>query len=186
MKKTIFTCFILNFAFFILHFSASAQQAGDLDNTFSGDGIQTTAIGSGKSVAIQTDGKIVVAGKSYNGTNNDCDNIVTTPASPKPSFNNFLAGVKYAVMINATLTYDGDAYLALAKYLDAMGFLSVMGLDKNTVFSKNENETVLVSYSHVNESGDYYKLELSFQSIRPLYSWEFSTKKNMKDFFFLT
>jgi uncharacterized delta-60 repeat protein len=45
---------------------------GNLDNTFDSDGKVTTAIGSsnevGKSAAIQSDGKIVVAGKSYNGS----------------------------------------------------------------------------------------------------------------------
>ncbi|MCG3165513.1 MAG: hypothetical protein POELPBGB_01281 [Bacteroidia bacterium] len=45
---------------------------GSLDNTFGTGGIVTTPIGSGddfaKSIAIQSDGKIVVAGYSYNGT----------------------------------------------------------------------------------------------------------------------
>src|SRR3990167_3434132 len=48
---------------------------GSLDTTFNSTGIVTTAIGSssdvGRSVAIQSDGKIVVAGYSYNGSNND-------------------------------------------------------------------------------------------------------------------
>ncbi len=49
---------------------------GTLDNTFSEDGIQTTAIGSGNdasfSVAIQADGKIVVVGYAFfNGSKND-------------------------------------------------------------------------------------------------------------------
>jgi len=53
----------------------SFAQSSSLDSTFSGDGIQTTAIGTsddyGNSVAIQSDGKIVVAGSSKNGTNYD-------------------------------------------------------------------------------------------------------------------
>ncbi len=48
---------------------------GSLDNTFSSDGKQTTDISSsddfGNSVAIQTNGKIVVAGRTWNGTNSD-------------------------------------------------------------------------------------------------------------------
>jgi len=48
---------------------------GSLDTTFSGDGKQTTAIGSGhdlaRSVALQSDGKIVVAGNAANGSNDD-------------------------------------------------------------------------------------------------------------------
>lgn len=48
---------------------------GSLDNTFSGDGKQTTDIRSyddfGYAAAIQTDGKIVVAGRTWNGNDND-------------------------------------------------------------------------------------------------------------------
>jgi uncharacterized delta-60 repeat protein len=49
--------------------------AGSLDTTFDGDGRVTTPIGlefdEGRSVAIQTDGRLVAAGYSSNGTNND-------------------------------------------------------------------------------------------------------------------
>ncbi|MBZ0206528.1 MAG: T9SS type A sorting domain-containing protein [Flavobacteriales bacterium] len=48
---------------------------GTLDNSFSGDGKVTTDFGSGddigRSVAIQPDGKIVVAGDASNGTDDD-------------------------------------------------------------------------------------------------------------------
>ena len=48
---------------------------GTLDNTFDGDGKVTTAIGSSdeqaNSVTLQPDGKIVVAGYTYNGSTND-------------------------------------------------------------------------------------------------------------------
>ena len=48
---------------------------GTLDTTFNGTGKVTTAVGDGGdygySVAIQSDGKFVVAGVSYNGSNND-------------------------------------------------------------------------------------------------------------------
>ncbi len=48
---------------------------GTLDNSFSGDGIVTTAIGSGHDICsgltLQSDGKILVAGGSYNGSNYD-------------------------------------------------------------------------------------------------------------------
>ena len=47
----------------------------DLDTTFSGTGKVTTAIGSGEdtalNVAVQFDGKILVAGKTHNGSNYD-------------------------------------------------------------------------------------------------------------------
>ncbi len=48
---------------------------GTLDSTFRSNGIVTTDVGGNSStaysVAIQSDGKIVVAGKSHNGNNND-------------------------------------------------------------------------------------------------------------------
>ena len=48
---------------------------GSLDNTFSGDGKVTTAIGTGSdigySVAVQADGKILLTGYSINGSNSD-------------------------------------------------------------------------------------------------------------------
>ena len=54
---------------------AAAASDGALDTTFHTTGIVTTAIGSGADVAagvaIQLDGKIVVAGSSNNGSNDD-------------------------------------------------------------------------------------------------------------------
>lgn len=48
---------------------------GSLDSGFSGDGQQKTKIGTGNDIgtamALQADGKIVVAGESYNGSNSD-------------------------------------------------------------------------------------------------------------------
>ena len=48
---------------------------GELETDFSTDGIATTEIGSagdfGRAVAVQSDGKIVVAGNSYNGADHD-------------------------------------------------------------------------------------------------------------------
>ncbi|MCP4093790.1 MAG: BspA family leucine-rich repeat surface protein, partial [Planctomycetes bacterium] len=48
---------------------------GSLDTSFDGDGVLTTAIGSGDdfghSLAVQSDGKILVAGRSHNGSDDD-------------------------------------------------------------------------------------------------------------------
>jgi hypothetical protein len=60
-----------------LTFASSTLAApGDLDTTFSGDGKVTTNFGSGRfdvvnGIALQANGKTVVAGKSDNGTNSD-------------------------------------------------------------------------------------------------------------------
>ncbi len=60
-----------NFEFALARYEAN----GNLDNTFDADGIVTTALGTtdgeANSVAIQSDGKILVAGYSANGTNSD-------------------------------------------------------------------------------------------------------------------
>lgn len=60
----------------ISHFSAvRLTPSGALDNSFDSNGILSTQIGSGNSVAnavkLQTDGKIVGAGTSFNGSNYD-------------------------------------------------------------------------------------------------------------------
>ena len=59
--------------------SSDAWQAaaGDLDRSFSGDGRQTTDFAGGgdegEAVAVQADGKIVVAGSSHQGDNRGSD-----------------------------------------------------------------------------------------------------------------
>ena len=60
-----------NFDFALVRYNTD----GSLDTSFSGDGILTTAIGTGqdygRSVTVQADGKILVAGASFNGTSSD-------------------------------------------------------------------------------------------------------------------
>ena len=62
MKKLLFTFLLLSFACKLF------AQDGILDSTFNGDGIVTTHfdnVAEGRSVAIQSDGKIVVVGTEY-------------------------------------------------------------------------------------------------------------------------
>ncbi|MEK6616896.1 MAG: T9SS type A sorting domain-containing protein [Bacteroidota bacterium] len=70
MKKTITFIISLTVAAITAH-----AQSGSLDNTFGTGGKITTPVGSatdvGTSAAIQSDGKIVVAGRSNNGANDD-------------------------------------------------------------------------------------------------------------------
>jgi uncharacterized delta-60 repeat protein len=69
---------------------------GSLDNTFDTDGIAVTDFGAedrGYSVAIQTDGKIVVSGSVHNGTNFD------------------IAVVRYNTDGSLDNTFDGDGKL---------------------------------------------------------------------------
>ncbi|MBK7681830.1 MAG: T9SS type A sorting domain-containing protein [Bacteroidetes bacterium] len=73
MKKY-FTIYASTILFYVLLTNPlqSLAQSGSLDLSFDTDGIVTTPIGSsdafGRSIAIQSDGKIVVAGYSDNGT----------------------------------------------------------------------------------------------------------------------
>ena len=75
MKKLIISFVTVMFATTIQFSTHANAQDGSLDLGFGSSGKVTTPIGSGDdegiSVALQTDGKIVVAGFSYNGTNND-------------------------------------------------------------------------------------------------------------------
>ena len=61
--------------FALARYNTNGSLDTSLDTSFGTDGKVTTAIGAGSdvayAVAIQSDGKIVVAGSSYNGTNND-------------------------------------------------------------------------------------------------------------------
>jgi uncharacterized delta-60 repeat protein len=86
---------IPNTGVFVTRFNSN----GSLDTTFSGDGIATTDLGSstrGKAVGIQADGKIVVAGYTYNGT--------------KPEF----ILVRYNVNGSPDPTFDGDGIVTTA------------------------------------------------------------------------
>ncbi|MCD4789365.1 MAG: T9SS type A sorting domain-containing protein [Bacteroidales bacterium] len=71
MKKLVL--FILSIGFVLFYFSIALAQPGMLDDTFDGDGKVTTSFGNyddqGYAVAIQEDGKIVVAGSTYNVSN---------------------------------------------------------------------------------------------------------------------
>ena len=66
-----FTYSVSNVDFALVRYNTN----GSLDSTFDGDGKLTTAIGAGwdqaNAIALQTDGKILVAGSSNNGINDD-------------------------------------------------------------------------------------------------------------------
>ena len=73
---------------------------GSLDTSFDGDGKVTTVVGTGGSdtiaaIAIQTDGKIVAVGGSYNGSNSD------------------FAIVRYNVNGSLDTSFDGDGKLII-------------------------------------------------------------------------
>ena len=112
---------------------------GDLDTTFDGDGKVTTSIGSsdsGEAMAIQADGKIVVAGSAdiagvrefavarYNSNGSldtlfDGDGIVTTSVGDFADFANGVAIQSDGKIVAAGFTETGgteDTDLALVRY----------------------------------------------------------------------
>jgi len=111
---------------------------GSLDTTFDGDGKVVTPIGSsgdyGYSVALQSDGKIVVAGYSYNGSNYDFalaryntngsldtsfdgDGKVTTPIGLSDEYGRGVAVQSDGRIVVAGYSYNGnDNDFALVRY----------------------------------------------------------------------
>lgn len=77
-----------NYDFVVVRFNTN----GSLDNTFSSDGIQTMDFGSNdyaKSIAVQSDGKIVVVGGTYllrYNINGSLDNTFSTDGKQKANF----------------------------------------------------------------------------------------------------
>ncbi|MEP6594442.1 MAG: T9SS type A sorting domain-containing protein [Ginsengibacter sp.] len=96
---------------------------GSLDNTFSGDGKQTTDINSSediaKSVAIQNDGKIIVAGYTWNGSTNQFAlvryNIDGTPDNTFSGDGKQITNFS-SECITTSLTIQSDGKILLAGY----------------------------------------------------------------------
>ncbi len=112
---------------------------GSLDSSFDGDGKVTTAIGSGtdtaSGVALQADGKMVVAGTSNNGTNNDfalarynadgsldtsfgSSGTVMTAVGPSADYGQGVALQADGKIVAAGYASNGSAYgFAVVRYL---------------------------------------------------------------------
>jgi uncharacterized delta-60 repeat protein len=105
---------------------------GSLDTGFDGDGKVTTAIGTGYdegySVIQQADGKLVVAGTSYNGSSND------------------FALVRYNADGSLDASFDGDG-----KVTTAIGGSDDVGL---SVIQQADGKLVVAGYSHNGSDSD--------------------------------
>ncbi len=106
---------------------------GSLDTTFDGDGKLTTAIGAardfGSSIVIQSDGKIVVAGTSFNGSDDD------------------FALVRYNVNGSLDTTFDGDGKLTTA-----------IGTSQDVAYSvalQSDGKILVAGYSHNGSNNDF-------------------------------
>lgn len=136
---------------------------GSLDNTFDGDGKQTTAFGSsdkGNSLAIQSDNKILLAGYSSNGvTNLFAVARYNTDGTPDNSFN---GNGKQTINVNS------DATVANSISLQSTGKIIIAGntlngsLNDFAVARLNNDGTVDNSFNgdgivttDINSSDDY-------------------------------
>ena len=84
----LYTLFAVVFSLLITVGAHPVAAAGDLDTNFDSDGKVTTDIGSddvARSVAIQSDGKIVAAGYIFNGGNKDFALVRYAGTPPAPA-----------------------------------------------------------------------------------------------------
>lgn len=129
---------------------------GSLDNTFDGDGRLTTDFGNysyGRSVALQSDGKIVVAGTSTDGSGNDfalarynidgsldttfdSDGKLTTDILGSDDWGNSVAIQPDGKIVIAGMADNGPNFdFAIARYLSGLNVgLINFSLDNNSVF----------------------------------------------------
>ena len=118
-----------NFDFAIVRYNTN----GSLDTTFDADGKQTTSIGSGtdgaNSAVLQSDGKIVAAGYSHNGTNTD------------------FAVVRYNTDGSLDTTFDTDG-----KQTTAIGSGTEVA---NSVVLQGDGKIVAAGYSHNGTNTDF-------------------------------
>ncbi len=194
MKQMIkkYTLVIFYFSFIVCFFSIinCKAQVGSLDISFDLDGKLTTAIGStydaGNAVAIQSDGKIIVAGASSNGANAefavlrynsngsldnsfDLDGKTTTAIGPtgciayaiaiQPDGKILVAGestnvtnkdfalVRYHSNGSLDLTFDADGIVTTA-----IGNLSEIA---NAIVLQSDGKIVLAGYSHNGHDIDF-------------------------------
>ncbi len=163
---------------------------GDLDLSFSGDGIVITKIGSTRdrasSVAIQSDDKIVTAGHSYNGNKKnfalarynpdgslDVDfgigGIVTTVVGVTNDFVKSVAIQSDGKIVTAGYSYNGNNFdFALVRYnpdgsldrsFDKDGILTMMigiGDDfANSVAIQNDGKIIVAGSSRIGRNNDF-------------------------------
>ena len=134
--------------------------AGELDPTFDGDGKVTTAVGSSddyaKSVAIQSDGKIVVAGYRYNGS----------------GYYDF-ALTRYNVDFNRNPT---DISLSSTSIAENAGINATVGTLSTT--DPDAGDTFTYSLVTGTDDTDNDSFNISGNSLRATSSFDFETKSS--------
>ena len=114
-----------------LVFDCAGQGAGSLDLSFDGDGMVTTGNGaSGNSVAIQSDGKIVVAGSYFPGGSN-VDFAVT----------------RYNIDGSLDLSFDNDGLVTTASGYGSYPEVLIQGDDKIVVAGGSGSYFSIIRYN---------------------------------------
>ena len=116
----------------------------------------------------------------------ECDKIIFIAPSNKPSFNEYLAGVKYAVFPGtAEYTSQNEAFSALKKYLYDMEFSEIIfGSGNDFNFSNNLCDYTLVILEWTNSVIQEDSRDISLKFISPCLNYEYSfktTKANLAD-----
>ena len=109
--------------------------------------------------------------------NAPCDNIAYTPASSRPSFENMLAGVKYAVIVGKPkINGHVPAFNALYEYLQAMGF-QVEYMSDDYTQPKHLCDEIWVDIGFEYDLEKFYNIKWLFISPCEGYKWELSSSK---------
>lgn len=118
-------------------------------------------------------------------TEADCNEVTVYTQSMKPSFSDFLRGVKYAVIINQPPDLRGEvnAYRALESYLEGMNFESTEFAGKYYERpSNNYCDEVWVGIKYFYIPGQYFtSIEIEFYSACTGDKWSFNTQKKAYD-----
>jgi S1-C subfamily serine protease len=109
---------------------------------------------------------------------NCLETIEYRAGSPKPSFGDMLAGVKYAVILKRPkILGHVPAYNALFEYLQGMGF-QVAYMDENFDFNGSSMcETIITFIEFDYDLEKFSNVKWQFFSPCNNYSWEFSSSK---------
>lgn len=112
----------------------------------------------------------------------ECDKINYTSISSKPSFENMLAGVKYAVIINyPKINGHVPAFNALFEYLKAMGFESVEYMNDDYEDPKNYCDEIYTYITFDYDLQKFSNIKWHFESpCNENYTWELSSYKIAK------
>ncbi len=117
---------------------------------------------------------------SSNNSQINCNEIKSVSATSKPSFQNMLAGVKYAVIINyPKINGHVPAFNALFEYLEAMGF-QVEYMNENYVQPKHLCEEIWTYISFDYDLQKFSNIKWHFVSPCNGYTWEFSSYKTAR------